>query len=68
MQVIYQQSGSSSKVVEALAAKGDFDQLATYTRSSGECEGHEWRGGQLGREEGGGWGGVVWADGVVHAL
>jgi clathrin heavy chain len=32
---IYQTSGASGKVVEALAAKGDFDQLATYTRSSG---------------------------------
>lgn len=32
---IYQQCGASGKVVEALAAKGDFDQLATYTRSSG---------------------------------
>lgn len=26
-QAIYQQSGASGKVVEALAAKGDFDQL-----------------------------------------
>lgn len=32
---IYQASGASGKVVEALAAKGDFDQLATYTRASG---------------------------------
>jgi len=32
---IYQTCGASGKVVEALAAKGDFDQLATYTRSSG---------------------------------
>lgn len=32
---IYQQCGASAKVVEALAAKGDFEQLATYTRSSG---------------------------------
>ncbi|PSC73488.1 clathrin heavy chain [Micractinium conductrix] len=34
-QAIYQQAGSSGKVVEALAAKGDFEQLAQYTRSSG---------------------------------
>jgi clathrin heavy chain len=34
-QAIYQQSGASGKVVEALAAKGDFEQLAQYTRSSG---------------------------------
>lgn len=32
---IYQTAGASGKVVEALAAKGDFEQLATYTRSSG---------------------------------
>lgn len=30
------QAGSNNKVVEALAAKGDFDQLATFTQSSGE--------------------------------
>ncbi|PRW61204.1 clathrin heavy chain [Chlorella sorokiniana] len=34
-QAIYQQAGASGKVVEALAAKGDFEQLAQYTRSSG---------------------------------
>ena len=32
---IYQKVGASGRVVEVLAAKGDFDQLATYTRSSG---------------------------------
>lgn len=32
---IYQTCGASGKVVEVLAAKGDFEQLATYTRSSG---------------------------------
>ena len=32
---IYQTCGASGKVVEALAAKGDFDQLATFTRASG---------------------------------
>lgn len=32
---IYQQCGASGKVVEVLAAKGDFEQLATYTKSSG---------------------------------
>lgn len=32
---IYQQCGASSKVVEALAAKGDFEALAAYTQQSG---------------------------------
>lgn len=32
---IYRQAGAANKVVEALAAKGDFEQLATFTRSSG---------------------------------
>ena len=33
---VYRQAGAANKVVEALAAKGDFEQLATFTRSSGE--------------------------------
>lgn len=32
---VYRQAGAANKVVEALAAKGDFEQLATFTRSSG---------------------------------
>lgn len=32
---IYQAVGASGRVVEVLAAKGDFEQLATFTRSSG---------------------------------
>jgi clathrin heavy chain len=32
---IYQKCGASGKVVEALAAKGDFEKLAEYTRASG---------------------------------
>jgi hypothetical protein len=34
---VYRQAGAANKVVEALAAKGDFEQLATFTRSSGGC-------------------------------
>lgn len=45
---VYRQAGAANKVVEALAAKGDFEQLATFTRSSGECHGAQgiagWRG------------------------
>jgi clathrin heavy chain len=32
---LYQASGASGKVVEALAAKGDFEALGQYTRASG---------------------------------
>ena len=32
---LYRESGASGKVVEVLAAKGDFEQLGNYTRSSG---------------------------------